>query len=67
MCFVEQSGKAYVTNPLAPELIAPCTKHKTGDLNGCPLLCMFLDGDFGWCLVFSPWYCMSKFSLSTKG
>jgi len=51
MCVIcrtyKQGGKAYVSNPLAPELIAHCTKHKTGDLNGCPLLCMFLDDDFG--------------------
>jgi hypothetical protein len=29
-----------------PELSAQCNVHKSKDLNGCPLICMFLADDF---------------------
>jgi hypothetical protein len=33
-------------NPLVTEVCALFTLQKTGDLNGCPLLCMFLANNF---------------------
>lgn len=35
------------TNPLAGELHAPCTQQKSGDVNGCPLLCILFTSDLG--------------------
>jgi hypothetical protein len=34
-----------VFNPLVPDLSAKYALQKTGDLNGCPLLCMLWDDD----------------------
>jgi len=43
----------YLINPLAPEVSDQCTLQRAGDLNGCPLFCMFLAHEFRRHLVFS--------------
>jgi len=40
-------------NPLMPKSTAQCTLQKTRDLNGYPLLRMFLANNIWWHLVFS--------------
>jgi hypothetical protein len=44
-------------NPLVPELSVQCTVQKTRDLNGHPLVCMFLADDFRQHLIFLESQC----------
>jgi hypothetical protein len=52
--------KNHNISPLEPELSAQCTLQKLQDLNGYPLLCMFLGNGFIGHLVFSASHCMSN-------
>jgi len=45
------------TNPLVLKLSTQCTLQGTWDLNGCPLLCMFMTKHFSCCSVFSASHC----------
>jgi len=44
-------------NSLVLRLRARCAAQKTWDLNGCPLLCMFMTKHFSCCSVFSASHC----------
>jgi len=45
-------------NPLEPQLSVQSPVQKMWDLNGHPLLCMYLANDFSGCLTFPASHCM---------